>query len=163
MRSKRVRGSTTNVLCGGLADSDMFTAIDPGVSYFGWALMDAKRRCVVVAGLATTYTTGAHALIERPVYRPGSLADPRDVVDLAFTAGLVAGHYGAVSWVEPNDWKGTVDGVVFLNRARRELKRKWSADAGVIDAALAKLPKKMHEHVLDAYALGMWGLGESLL
>jgi hypothetical protein len=161
MRSKRVRGSTTNVLCGGLADSDTFTAIDPGVSYFGWATFYSGK--LGGAGLATTYMTGATALIERPVFRPGSLADPRDVVDLAFTAGLVAGHYGAVSWVEPNDWKGTVDGVVFLNRARRELKRKWSADAGVIEAALAKLPKKMHEHVLDAYALGMWGLGESLL
>lgn len=157
--SKRVRGSTTNVLCGQLHD-DTFTAIDPGVSYFGWALFSSGK--LVKAGLATSYMTGAIALVERPIFRPGGKADPRDVVDLAFTAGSIAGHFGSPWWVEPQDWKGTVKGQVFLNIIRRELRRGWADDADAIATALKPLPEEQHEHVLDAYALGKWGCGESL-
>lgn len=160
MRAKRVRLSTTNVMRGNLHGL-AFTAIDPGVTYFGWAFFSEAK--LVAAGLATSYMVGAHALIERPIFRPGSKADPRDIVDLAFTAGAVAGHFGAASWVEPQDWKGTVNGVVFLNRVKRALRNEWSEDFEKVHAALAELPKGKHEHVLDAYALGKWGCGFSLL
>lgn len=160
MRCKRVRVSTTNVARGELAGV-AFEAIDPGKTYFGFALFGGGRllRC----GLSTTYHVGASCLIERPIFRPGSPVDPRDIVDLAFTAGSTAGHFGDKHWVEPQDWKGTVDGQVFLNRIKRALKTEWKDDAAVVEAALAGLAKDMHEHVLDAVALGKWGCGFSLL
>lgn len=138
-----------------------FTAIDPGITYYGLAEFGASGALIRVA-----YVSGGHincglrsgiGVVEKPVVYPRSHVNARTVADLAFAAGVLLGQFETGLYVEPRNWKSTVDGTVFLRRTRRHAER--IGDWPVIEGCLHHVPKRLHEHALDAYALGQWCLG----
>lgn len=138
-----------------------FTAIDPGISYFGAAEFDPFGKLTgagyYVGNRIPLDLRGGLGVIEKPVVYPRQTRNARTVAELSFAAGVLLGQFTVRMYVEPRTWKGTVDGLVFLRRTQRFAER--TGDWELIEGCLSGVPKRCWEHVLDAYALGKWCLG----
>ena len=93
------------------------------------------------------------AIVEMPVVYPGSKTRPRDLISVAYHAGIVVGMLGSkiVETVAPLVWKGqrpkSVDNAFTLRCLTAKEKDV------VNDSKIA--PSKIN-HVLDAVGLGLW-------
>lgn len=82
--------------------------------------------------------------------------DQNDLIRLAVSAGVVGAAFAALSpnceliFVEPRQWKGTIDKEPQHKRLRRDYPH--------IEPLIAKINKGMRHHVLDAAALAFWHL-----
>lgn len=136
-------------------------AIDPGANS-GWAFFDSARR-LSACGLGNApeglIVAAGRALIERPkIYPRGRTKNPNDVLAVAVSAGEHGGRCKAagaqVDYVEPRSWKGTIDKATHHARV---LERLDARETAIVDRL--GLPKSKRHNVLDAVALGLFGVG----
>lgn len=143
----------------------MLLSIDPGANS-GWAVYDnstlvACGRSVPPAAWLEGVTD---AVIERPrIYPHGRTRNPNDIVTLAVTVGELAGAlraYGiGVRYVEPRQWKGTLDANTCCRRAWARLREDERAVAAKYEPPpKGDVPGTKH-NVLDAIGLGLWQVG----
>lgn len=160
-------------------------AIDPGVRYLGWAVLedgtptvlgatklpdqlsgdrlhDAAHWFVSHPRLAPLLTPGGvdEVVIERMVhYSANPQGDPNDLMNITAIGGLLAGRTGAPTfWVTPSVWKGQVPKDVSHGRIKA-----WLADRGKLDLAhtmLEPTPPRYREHAWDALGVGLFHCGE---
>jgi len=131
-----------------------FDAVDPGVSYY--AIASFRAGCLVSCSFRDVVERPSSriqrwCIIEKPVVYERGRVRKSDIVDLAFSAGLVAGGYAQHRCVSPAEWKGQVPKSV---HQRRILGRLSPSEASVLAGAL----KKHLVHVLDAVGIGLWAL-----
>lgn len=144
--------------------------IDPGTRQCGFAFFvdDEPESCGLVQSALRTVEERAvdmasqlvhacgmaypMAVVERPVIYPNSRERDSDIVDLAVTAGVVAGalRKGRLRMPTPREWKGTVPKKIHNERT--------AARCPAAVALIAKLPKGQRNHVWDAVGLALWGI-----
>lgn len=147
-------------------------AIDPGTRLCGYAVFwlgRPRRVGVVKSSWRTVEARAAHmahqilddsdpafetVIVERPVIYPDSEERDSDIVDLAVTAGVLAGSL--FEWANelvmptPREWKGTTP--KHIHNARTEAKCPAAAEL------MNKIPKGQRNHVWDAVGLALWQL-----
>ncbi len=146
----------------------MLLAIDPGADT-GWAIFDSCRR-LQACGLgdpvfdAAGFGVPERVLIECPKLRPRGEKNPNAILLVARGAGEYAGAYrrSEVSYLTPNDWKGSTPKDISNARTWAKLDDKEKA---IVDAAFkahpgrdGMAPSKRH-NVLDALGIGLHGVG----
>ena len=145
----------------------MLLAIDPGADT-GWALFDSARR-LTACGLGVPVAAGlslARVLIECPKLRPRGEKNPNAILLVARSAGEWGGRFSdagsAVTYVTPNDWKGSTPKEI-------DHARTWSRldehEKRVVDSAFSQakgrngLAASKRHNVLDAIGIGLFGVG----
>ncbi len=142
-------------------------ALDPGADT-GWALFADKR--LTGCGLGNPPDSHRHecfaeVVIECPVRVNRGIPD-QAILKLARNAGEWAGRYAEcaeqITYVSPNDWKGSTSKDVSHARLWAKLD---AHEQGVVDAAFRAhpgrnglAPSKRH-NVLDAIGIGLHGVG----
>ena len=116
--------------------------------------------------MATKIHVAAHTdiiIVERPVIYPGSRERDNDIVELALSAGLLAGylisfcslsrggHATNVLTPTPREWKGTMPKHIHHDRLRAQCPE-------AIPIVERDTPKSMQNHVWDAVGLALWQL-----
>ena len=92
-------------------------------------------------------------IIERPRIYTKMKGDPADILNLLEVGATLQGMLGRpVEWIEPHQWKGSVDADVMTERIRSRLTKE---ELGGIESCPASL---MH-NVLDAVGIGLAVLG----
>lgn len=136
-----------------------FVSIDAGVAYHGQArFVDMKiAKVAYLPYLVSNEDDVSLGVVEKPVVYPHQTRNARTVAELAFSAGDLIGQFRVRFAVEPRDWKGTMDGTVFLRRVKRLAQQR--GDWALIEQCLRDVAADCWEHPLDAYALGLWCLG----
>jgi Holliday junction resolvasome RuvABC endonuclease subunit len=84
-------------------------------------------------------------IVEKPQYRPGSPERVSDILDLAYSTGLIVGklaEYTTVETVSPMQWKGSVKKEPHNRRVEK----------------LLSLPLGLSDHVIDAFGLALYGI-----
>ena len=137
-----------------------FTSVDPGTAYHARADWYAgKLQSVAYAPdlRIPPLSASGMGIVEKPVVYPQTTRNAPTIASLSFSAGILLGQFARRAYVEPRDWKGTMDGDVFLTRVRRHAERAghWKT----IERCLRDTPRPQWQHALDAYALGQWCLG----
>ena len=138
-------------------------AVDPGKWKYGWALL--HNEVIVDAGWsdfdvlpeAIHNLSGKHldrVVFEWPQVYPGPRnEDPNDLLDLAFTLGMVEKElrvqefYGKVERFHPREWKKQVPKNI---HNRRALNRMTPEEKKIVGS---------NHNVIDAAALGIWACG----
>ncbi len=152
----------------------MLLAIDPGADT-GWALFGRGVLCACGLGeppddVDSPWMYGCEfeylkVLIECPRLRPRGEKNPNSILLVARNAGEWGGRYfgvGEVSYLTPNDWKGSTPKATANARTWRSLNE---GERGVVDLAFAKakgrkgLAKGKRHNVLDAIGIGLHGVG----
>jgi len=130
-------------------------SIDPGVKYYACAYWDEQALVALrMAPIDEPIEPGEHELVlEKPqVYRHAK-ARNSDLVDLAVSAGRIAGQGRAgVHWYLPRVWKGQLPKVVHQARIAATL----TAHEQIV---LYGWKKGELKHLLDAIGLGLYHLG----
>jgi hypothetical protein len=90
----------------------MILAIDPGVHESACAWFDGGYLSAVAFEVAPSFLGVATVVVEKPQFDSRTLrVDPRDVINLAFAAGVAAGAAAAngaeLIAVTPTQWKGS--------------------------------------------------------
>lgn len=165
MRKKRIAKAVAKVEGRRLPNMSgcHFVAIDPGTKYYGWAefrfghlLACGYTDDLGLSKIHATYIDTC--VIEKPeIYARQSGVNNRDIAELAFSAGEIAGAFKQRSTVYPRQWKGTVKGDVMCRRIHKALR-----ESEPLAYALGRLPAGKHEHVLDACGLGLRCCGVTL-
>ncbi len=143
----------------------MLLAIDPGADT-GWAFFDSCRR-LTSCGLGDPVLEApapSRVLIECPKLRPRGEKNPNAILLVARGAGEYAGAYRSadVSYLTPNDWKGSTPKDISNARtwAKLDPKEQETVDRFFRGApgrnGLA--PSRRH-NVLDAIGIGLFGVG----
>lgn len=92
-------------------------------------------------------------IIERPRIYTKMKVDPADILNLFEVGATLQGMHGRpVEWIEPHQWKGSVDADVMTERIRSRLTQE---ELGGIESCPASL---MH-NIIDAVGIGLWVLG----
>lgn len=93
------------------------------------------------------------AVVERPVIYPDSRERDNDIVDLAVTAGVLAGAFDCeLCMPTPRQWKGSVPKAIHNSRTR---------DAcPAADKLISQIRSTLRNHAWDAVGLGLWYLGK---
>ena len=154
----------------------MILSIDCGKQCVGWAVFHpfiaegfggklaacgllrppSKRRPPTTRELG--WDTITQVVIELPQIYPQLKGDPNDLVAIAargaWFAGRMAPHVYDYESVHPREWKGTVDGDVFLKRITKRLYDREKALLAGCDV----IPSLEH-NVIDAIGLGLWKVG----
>lgn len=96
-----------------------------------------------------------HAVVEIPIVRKnqGTKVDPNGLIKLGVSAGrLLPAFSGEVSYLYPNQWKGTLPDEVLYRRILSALSEKEKA-------LLPKLAAGLIHNVLDSIGIGLDRLG----
>jgi len=84
--------------------------------------------------------------------------DPNDLIAIsargAWFAGRMAPYIFDYEAVTPRQWKGTVDGDIFLTRITKRLDER---ELGLLDTCGAI--DSLKHNVIDAIGLGLWKVG----
>ena len=169
----------------------MLLSIDPAVTHFAYAhferapagnsqvliacglvrfndfeeltlLADIVKRTAV--GGMSMNQTGDAVVIEKPqVYAQRNWkGDPNDLIDVALTAGIVAGVFDCRfnEFVRPHEWKGNAPKEVIEKRVVTVLEvNELKALAAAQDLPKRKLvTARMMHNVVDAVGIGLWKL-----
>jgi hypothetical protein len=106
-------------------------------------------------------------IVEVPRIYTKAAGRPEDIVQLTLVAGAFLGAVPSQrkSAPRPQEWKGSIDGEVFLDRVIGT----WNPEAGTWEGGvlneserrvMLQAPTASHTtHVRDAIALGLWGCG----
>lgn len=93
------------------------------------------------------------AVVERPVIYPDSRERDSDIVNLAVTAGILAGAFDCeLDMPTPREWKGTVPKDIHNSRTR--------AACPAAARIISQIRGGVRNHAWDAVGLGLWYLGK---
>ncbi len=137
-------------------------SVDPGKDHFAYAVFTGKKD-LVTCGIkrwvnhydltheAQTLAQLASVVImeKMQIYPHERVKDPNDLIDVTFTAGIIAGHFHQVKQITAQQWKGQVSKSVTQSRVIKILG---------YDPGLGML-KKDSNHVYDAIGIGLNYLG----
>lgn len=143
----------------------MHLAIDPGADT-GWALFGEANQLVECGLLPSKnfhnlplYLSGQRAWVECPRLRPREV-NPNSILTLARTAGECAGLLRArgmsVTYVTPNDWKGSTRKETSHQRI---LARLSAGETQILALAFRDVAKSKQHNVLDAVGIGLYAAG----
>lgn len=140
----------------------MLFSIDPGKNEFAWALFDNKKlikcgMCEVDNIRDLVYGVMIdEVVIEVPqIYMQRKWkGDPNDLIDVAVTAGRVAGQFSQVEFVRPRIWKGNRPKDIDNNYTLSQL---ISKELTILN--ICGVQKSKRHNVVDAIGIGLWKLG----
>ena len=144
--------------------SKMICGIDPGLCA-GYAVLKDGR--LFKCGLLDEDSWEAleklpieFLYIERPVIYPKSKVRPRDLITLALNAGECVGRLGVKRlYVEPHDWKRSIDPDVCVKRIIKLLNDdEWAVCAKAMEEILES---KQH-NMIDAIGIALYGTGRKV-
>ena len=144
----------------------MLLAIDPGANS-GWATFfdDMLLECGLASKQMPPTNLDHHdtVAIERPVIYPGGRTkSPNDILSVSLSAGEWGGRYrhagSTIVYIEPREWKGTLDPDVCQKRV---LGRLEGHERMVVDDIfrMRKIGKSVQHNVIDAIGIGLFVLG----
>ena len=97
--------------------------------------------------------TSSRIIVERPRIYTRMKGDPADILNLLEVGATLQGMLGRpVEWIEPHQWKGSVDADVMTERIRSRLTKE---ELGRIEPC----PASLTHNVLDAVGIGLAVLG----
>lgn len=100
------------------------------------------------------------AYCERPVVYRNGKARPKDLITLALNAGELIGRLGVPRlYVEPHDWKRSIDPDVCIQRIVKLLNdEEWA----VCSKALEDILESKQHNVMDAVGIALYGVGRKV-
>lgn len=150
----------------------MILTIDPSsaADRTGWAIFETTGTSGVLVACGKTAPPSAwlegiaEAVLERPVIYPhGRTPNPNDVVKLGVAVGEMAGVLAAnglsVRYVEPREWKRTLDKGTCCRRVWGRLTTEEQAVAERFRPEPKGEVRGGKDHVLDAIGIGLHAVG----
>lgn len=139
----------------------MILTIDPGKRQCGWAIFlhDRLYACGLWRDEIRSSQAVTRTIVEIPqVYtRTKSKGDPNDLIDIAVKGGWLAGKmapYATLEMIRPQQWKGTVDPEVMLDRIYNRL---TDVEQALLSAA--PCPASLRHNIVDAIGIGLHAVG----